>query len=137
MLALGLTFCLSVQLPVEAVAQPNEMSPIGDRSGGYTAIDSTQLSRMLDDRNFFFVNVHIPYEGKINGTDSLIPFNEIAENLDKFPSDKRERIVLYCKSGPMSEFAAQELSRLGYSNVSHLVGGMIDWQKSGHAINGK
>ena len=34
----------------------------------------------------------------------------------------------------MSEIAAQELVRLGYKQVSHLTGGMIDWERSGYEI---
>jgi rhodanese-related sulfurtransferase len=34
----------------------------------------------------------------------------------------------------MSELAARELSRLGYTQVSHLAGGMIDWEKNGQQV---
>ena len=34
----------------------------------------------------------------------------------------------------MSAIAARELSRIGYTQVSHLSGGMIDWKKNGYEI---
>ncbi len=34
----------------------------------------------------------------------------------------------------MSEIAATELARLGYSNVSHLAGGTLAWEKAGHRL---
>lgn len=80
------------------------------------------------------MNVHTPYEGEIKNTDAFIVFDKIADNLDKLPKDKSAKIVLYCRSGRMSEIAARELMVLGYTQVSHLSGGMIDWKKSGYEI---
>lgn len=97
-------------------------------------LTSMQLAAMLRQKDFFFVNVHIPYEGEIKATDAFIPYDEIANNLEKLPKDRSAKIVLYCKSGRMSEIAARELSRLGYTRVSHLSGGMIDWEKNGYEI---
>ncbi len=37
---------------------------------------------MLEKKDFFFVNVHIPYEGALAKTDAFIPYNEIEKNLD-------------------------------------------------------
>src|SRR3989344_3076032 len=97
----------------------------------FTTLTSVQLVEMLKQKDFFFVNVHIPYEGDIKNTDAFISYDKIANNLDKLPKDKTAKIVLYCRSGRMSEIAAQELVRLGYTQVSHLSGGMIDWKNNG------
>jgi rhodanese-related sulfurtransferase len=119
---------------VGAAAQTAETLTPGQDEVGFATLQSAQLATMLQNKNFFFVNVHIPYEGEIRNTDAFIPFDQIAENLDKLPSDKGARIVLYCRSGRMSEIAGKELSQLGYTHVSHLSGGMIDWKKSGYEI---
>ena len=81
-LILGLTLGLSGQLPADAAAQSDDTEASGDGSAGYTTLDSVQLATMLQNRDFFFVNVHIPYEGEIEGTDALIAFDKIADNLD-------------------------------------------------------
>jgi rhodanese-related sulfurtransferase len=104
---------------------------------GFATLDVGRLAAMLQDKGFTLVNVHIPYEGEIEGTDANIPFDRIADNLDRLPADKSAEIVLYCRSGRMSEIAAGTLSRLGYDNVAHVAGGMVDWQKSGRAIVGE
>lgn len=80
------------------------------------------------------MNVHIPYEGEIKNTNAFIPYDKIVDNLDKLPTDKNTKIVLYCQSGRMSEIAARKLTGLGYTQVSHLSGGMIDWEKNGYEI---
>jgi len=53
----------------------------------YTDITSTQLKTMLQKKDFYFINVHTPYEGEIEKTDAFIPYDRIDENLNKFPKD--------------------------------------------------
>jgi rhodanese-related sulfurtransferase len=100
----------------------------------FGVLQSTELDAMLQKKDFFFVNVHIPYQGEIRDTDAFIPYDKIAASLDKLPKDKNAPIVLYCLGGGMSEIAAQELAQLGYTHVSHLSGGMFDWRKRGYPI---
>ena len=107
---------------------------LGQDQVAVSTVTSAQLAKMLEHKDFFFVNVHTPYEGEIKNTDAFIVFNTISDKLDKLPKDKNAKIVLYCRSGRMSEIAARELMRLGYTGVSHLSGGMIDWEKSGYKI---
>jgi len=103
---------------------------------GYVDISVDRLAQMLEDKNVVLVNVHIPYEGEIPGTDLFIPFNAIADNLDKLP-DKNARIVLYCRSGSMSTVAARTLASLGYTNVYELDGGFNAWKASGRPLVGQ
>ncbi|NIT56618.1 MAG: hypothetical protein GWN00_10410, partial [Aliifodinibius sp.] len=47
-------------------------------SGGeYTNVSVEELQAMLEEKDFVFVNVHIPFEGDIPNTDLSIPFDEI------------------------------------------------------------
>jgi len=103
-------------------------------TANFATLTSAQLATMLKQKDFFFANVHIPYEGEIKNTDAFIPYDMIAGSLNKLPGDKNAKIVLYCRSGRMSEIAARELTGLGYTQVSHLSGGMIDWEKNGYEI---
>ena len=98
---------------------------------GFTDITPANLSTMLESKDFLFVNTHIPYEGEIAGTDAFIPYNELEQYADQLPADKDARIVLYCRSGRMSEIAASALVQQGYSQVYELDGGMIAWEEAG------
>ena len=100
----------------------------------YTDIDSNQLKTMLTNKNFFFINVHTPYEGEIEKTDAFIPYDQIDQNLNKLPKNKNAKIVLYCKSGRMSAIVAKRLTELGYTNVYNHILGMHDWQSKGYPL---
>ena len=102
--------------------------------GSYVDIDAATLARMLARKDFALVNVHIPYEGDIAGTDASVPFDRIGEHLDRLPQDRSARLVLYCKTGRMSTIAARELLERGYTNIVHLAGGMVAWKRAGHPI---
>ena len=104
--------------------------------GSYTNVTADELSVMLKNKDFVFVNVHIPFAGNIADTDLSIPYDQIATpaNLSQLPADKNAKIVLYCRSGRMSAIAADELVSLGFTNVWNLTGGMVGWENAGYKI---
>lgn len=112
--------------------------PLGVRvetsNGVYTNISPQELNAFLANKTFPLINVHIPYEGEIEKTDAFIPFDEIEKNLDQLPKDKSAQIVLYCRSGRMSQEAANTLVKLGFTNVWNLDRGMIGWEQTGYPI---
>jgi rhodanese-related sulfurtransferase len=99
--------------------------------GSYQNASVTDLQTMLKNKDFVFVNVHIPFAGNIPNTDLSIPYDQIKQNLSQLPNDKNAKIVLYCRSGRMSEIAAEKLVSLGYTNVWNVKGGMVDWEQVG------
>ena len=103
----------------------------------HTDISVAELQTMLNEKDFAFINTHIPFEGDIPGTDLTVPFDQIEENLDKLPEDKDAKIVLYCRSDRMSGIASETLVALGYTNIWNLDGGMVAWENAGFALEGK
>jgi len=85
----------------------------------------------LENKDFVFVNVHIPFEGDIPQTDVSIAYDEIDKHLDELPADKDARIVLYCRSDRMSNIAAETLVGLGFTNIYNLDGGFAAWEQAG------
>jgi rhodanese-related sulfurtransferase len=48
--------------------------------------------------------------------------------------DKDAPIILYCRSGRMSEGASRALLDLGYTQVWDVPGGMIAWERGGREL---
>ncbi len=113
---------------------PAEGREVKVEGGSYRDISPPQLKSMLDSKDFLFVNVHIPYEGEVPNTDLFIPYNEIDQNLSRFPGDQGAKIVVYCRSGSMSAIAAKTLVKSGFTNVWNLDGGMIEWERRGYEL---
>jgi len=97
----------------------------------YTDISPAELATMLEAKDFFFVNTHIPYEGEIAQTDAFIPYDDLQAQPGVWPEDKDAPIVVYCRSGRMSAIAAEALVAQGYTRVYNLAGGMIAWEEAG------
>lgn len=115
------------------LASQTQTVPV-EGGGSYTDVSVDGLASMLENKDFPLVNVHVPYEGEIEGTDDFIPFDQIEQNVDKLPADKDARVVIYCRSGSMSTISARTLVELGYTDVWNLDGGMIAWEASGRPL---
>ena len=102
--------------------------------GSYQNVTPDGLNTMLKDKGFVFINVHIPFAGNIAGTDLSIPYDQIEQNLSQLPHEKDAKIVLYCRSGHMSQIAAEKFVSLGYTNIWNLKGGMLDWEQAGYDL---
>jgi rhodanese-related sulfurtransferase len=127
-----LSACTSVATSQPAVEVVGKQVAV-DGGGSYTDVSVAELQTMLANKDFTFINVHIPFEGNIANTDLSIPYDQVAQNLDKIP-DKNAKIVLYCRSDRMGNIAAKELVGLGYTNLWNLDGGMVAWEAAGLPI---
>lgn len=128
LIAMGIGGCSSTSSDNQTVTTP-------ERSASYQTMTIDELAGVMtdDNRAFTVVNVHIPYEGEIEGTDYNVAYNDL-DALTAILLDKDAPIILYCRSGNMSEQAAQDLAELGYTQIFDMPGGMIAWEASGHTL---
>lgn len=134
----ALLFLMALVAGCNDNAESVAAKPYGTRvetpGGSYIKIEPQELQTLLADKNFPLINVHVPYEGEIEKTDALIPYNEVDKIVEKLPSDKGAMVVLYCRSGRMSRESTEALVTLGYTNVWNLDRGMVGWKEAGFPI---
>lgn len=108
--------------------------PVSNESSeAFARFDPNSFAVRMQDKDAVLINVHIPYEGELEDTDAFIPYNKILDD-PKLPKDKDTQILLYCRTGRMSEEAGRVLHDAGYTNLTHLEGGMKAWEASGRKL---
>ena len=111
----------------------------GDACAGVTPevinISPTQLNDMLMNKDFEFINVHIPNAGEIPGTDIHIPFDDVPAIESHLGNDAGKKAVLYCLTGPMSAMAASALVAKGYCQIYDMPAGMVGWEAEGYPVD--
>ncbi len=99
-------------------------------------LDPDTLAGWLDaGEPLLLVNVHTPYAGEIAGTDAHVRHTDTDALVDEIGEDLDRWVVLYCRTGPMSADAADDLVALGYRGVWDLEGGMNAWQAAGYPLD--
>ena len=106
---------------------------VGCSDGGsatYDQINGAEAKALMDSESGYVIidaRTQEEYDqGHIPGA-ILIPEYEIADRAEKELPDKDQLILVYCRSGRRSKIAAEELVKLGYTNVKEF-GGIIDWK---------
>jgi rhodanese-related sulfurtransferase len=118
--------------PVAAMADNGTQVKIAE--GTYRSISPAELSEMLASKDFFLVNVHVPYTAEIPGTDALISYLDADARIGDYPLDKELKIVVYCMTNRMSGIAVRRLLKEGFKNVYMLDGGMTAWKAAGFKL---
>ncbi len=104
-----------------------------DRENGqeaaYVNITAEQAKEIMDSQeDYIILDVRTQDEfdeSRIPGA-ILIPHDEILEKAEGVLMDKAQLILVYCRSGRRSKLAAEDLVKLGYTNIKEF-GGIIDW----------
>jgi alpha-tubulin suppressor-like RCC1 family protein/rhodanese-related sulfurtransferase len=86
-------------------------------------------ARLDQEKDIFLLDVRTPeeYRQKHLQNSRLIPVDQLEEEVQTRIHDKNTPILVYCKGGIRSVKAADILIRLGYQNVSNLLGGIDGW----------
>lgn len=109
---ISLAGCADDNAPAEYVSiSAAEAKALMDSETGYIILDVRTENE--------FAQGHIPHA-------ILIPDYDIESRAEEELPDKKQLILVYCRSGRRSKNAAAKLAEMGYSNVKEF-GGIIDW----------
>jgi rhodanese-related sulfurtransferase len=97
-----------------------------------TVLTPEELLSMLDNKDFVLINVHVPYAGEIPGTDTHIAYTDVDAIEAYLSNNTGANVVLYCRTGPMSEIAGDELVARGYCGVQDMAAGSYQWEQLGY-----
>ena len=125
--ALTLTFLLAA---TACGAADNEATaPTAAADVTYEQLSAEQAKEIMDsEQPYYLIDARTDAEfaeGHIAGA-VVIPEYEIAQRAENEIADKDALILVYCRSGRRSKIAAEEIIKLGYTNVKEF-GGIIDW----------
>ena len=62
------------------------------QNSNYKNMTVDELNQQLKSKDFALVDVHIPEQKHINGTDAFIPYDDIENQLDKLPQGKEAKL---------------------------------------------
>ncbi|MBK8316885.1 MAG: sulfurtransferase [Acidobacteria bacterium] len=98
-------------------------------------ISVEDVKRKLDaGENFHFIDIREDHEwdaGHAAGATHL-GRGILERDINNLASDTNEEIVLYCGGGYRSALSADNLQKMGYSNVLSMAGGIRDWREAGY-----
>jgi rhodanese-related sulfurtransferase len=136
-LSILLAACSSTPAPTPTAEQaaPPISPATTTQEAVYRAMSVDDFASLLEsaDNPYTVVNVHIPYEGEVPNTDMTVAYNDITALTSALP-DKNAPIILYCRSGRMSDIATRALVEQGYTQVWDVTGGMNAWTASGREL---
>ena len=122
-------------LVVVFVVTTNSRNNGSSITGEYRTLSIDELATIMANQSdaYTVINVHIPYAGEIEGTDANISYNDLDALTMALP-DNDAPIIVYCRSGSMSQQATENLISAGYIQVYDVPGGMNAWQSSGRQL---
>jgi rhodanese-related sulfurtransferase len=98
------------------------------------SISPIDLADALPSKDFLLINVHVPYDGEIPGTDTHVDYQETEALMTYIGDDLGTKVVVYCKMNPMALTAGNELVDRGYYAVRYVDGGMSGWVDAGFEL---
>ncbi len=96
-------------------------------------ISPAEAAQELETGDVALIDTREPHEYEEAHIDGgrLVPPALLRDEIESVLPDRRQRVVLYCRSGNRSGKAAQQMAELGYENLANVEGGILAWQEEG------
>jgi phage shock protein E len=129
LVALALSACAAN----DSADQPADVGRSADAARSARLLPPDDFAAAVAEPDRVTVNVHVPFEGDIAGTDLSVRYDAVRAARHRLPTTDTP-LAIYCRSGSMSREAASVLSDMGYRDVVELDGGMQAWSDDGRRL---
>jgi len=96
-------------------------------------IEPFEAAEEIENGDVVLVDTREPHEYQEAHLENgkLVPPGLLGDEIATAAPDKSARTIVYCRSGNRSFKAAEQMERLGYTDVASMAGGILAWQEQG------
>lgn len=115
--------------------QSNNATDQQDKISFEISADSVN-KKIIQNESIKLVDVRTPeeYKEKHISNSLLLTLDTIEDEISSSGLNKNDEIILYCRSGGRSAEAYQLFTKLGYTNVKSIAGGINKWGSLGKKV---
>lgn len=103
------------------------------RQGAGNGLSPTEATLLINREDALIIDVREPSEyadGHLPESRN-IPISQLESRASEIEKFKERPLILVCRSGARSSSACSRLSKLGFTKVNNLNGGVGDWTQAG------
>jgi molybdopterin/thiamine biosynthesis adenylyltransferase/rhodanese-related sulfurtransferase len=96
-------------------------------------IEAFEAAQEIEGGDVVLIDTREPHEYQEAHLENgkLVPPGLLGDEIAAAAPDKSARTIIYCRSGNRSYKAAEQMERLGYTDVASMAGGILAWQEQG------
>src|ERR1700710_198407 len=96
-------------------------------------IEAFEAAQEIEGGDVVLIDTREPHEYQEAHLENgrLVPPGLLGDEIAAVAPDKSARTIVYCRSGNRSFKAAEQMERLGYTDVASMAGGVLAWQEQG------
>lgn len=116
---------------------------IAEAKAHVSHVTAEEVAAELEDTDVLLVDLREPHErsehgvisGSVHAPRGMLEFYADPTTAYFHPEfDPGRRTILYCATGGRAALAAETLTRLGYTRVTYLKGGLHAWVEAGYGV---
>ena len=116
---------------------PGFLKMVDDAKSRIKEVDIHQVKEWLDsEKNFSLIDVREDREWAAGHLPGSIHIGKgvIERDIEQAIPDLNATLVLYCGGGFRSALAADNLQKMGYTDVASMAGGWRGWREAGYEV---